>query len=80
MQKIHKEDQRKRGVRRSSALPMVKTPREGPGDIRNTIMWDKGQGHIRAYRARAVLIAATISGVPRGGFWGVQTLPEIPKF
>jgi hypothetical protein len=58
--KIHKEDQQK-GVHHSPALRMVKIPREGPGDVRNTIMWDKGQGHPRAYRARAGLVAATIT-------------------
>ena len=59
MQKYTKRINRK-GVGRSPALRMVKSPRAGPGDIRKTIMWDKGQGHPRAYRARAALVVATI--------------------
>jgi hypothetical protein len=57
--KIHKGINR-RGVRRSPALRMVKISREGPGDITNTIMWDRRQEHPGVYRARAVLVATTI--------------------
>ena len=58
MDKYTKRSNRK-GVRRSPALRMVKISRAGPGHIRNTTVWDKGQGHTRAYRARVVLVAAT---------------------
>jgi hypothetical protein len=47
-------------MRCSPALRNVRIPRAGPRDIRNTIMWDKGQGNTTAYSAGAVLVAVPI--------------------
>ena len=49
MNKYRKRKSR-RGKSHSSVLCILKIPRAWPGDTRNTIMWDNGQGHTEGGR------------------------------